>query len=98
MAAAAVSSWSGIWGQFLPVDIVAIAATLLGGYPVYRETLRALRHGHVNMEVSMAAAIFASLIVRQFTVSVGITLFALRSGYIETCALDRGGQTILLLE
>ena len=98
MAAAAVSSWSGIWGQFLPVDIVAIAATLLGGYPVYRETLRALRHGHVNMEVSMAVAIFASLIVRQFTVSVVITLFALLSEYIETYAVDKGRQTILLLE
>src|SRR5207245_1362199 len=98
MAAAAVSSWSGIWGQFLPVDIVAIAATLLGGYPVYRETLRALRHGHVNMEVSMAVAIFASLIARQFTVSVVITLFALLSEYIETYAVDKGRQTILLLE
>src|SRR3989454_658113 len=98
MAAAAVSSWSGIWGQFLPVDIVAIAATLLGGYPVYRETLRALRHGHINMEVSMAVAIFASLIVRQFTVSVVITLFALLSEYIETYAVDKGRQSILLLE
>src|SRR2546430_2763734 len=98
MAAAAVLSWSGIWGQFLPVDIVAIAATLLGGYPVYRETLRALRHGHVNMEVSMAVAIFASLIVRQFTVSVVITLFALLSEYIQTYAVDKGRQTILLLE
>src|SRR5256712_962075 len=98
MAAAAVSSWSGIWGQFLPIDVVAIAATLLGGYTVYRESLRELRHGHVNMEVSMAVAIFASLIVRQFTVSVVITLFALLSEYIETYAVGKGKQTILLLE
>src|SRR3989441_6062370 len=98
MAVAAISSWSGILGQLLPVDVVAIAATLLGGYPVYRETLRALRHGHINMEVSMAVAIFASLIVRQFTVSVVITLFALLSEYIETYAVDKGRQTILLLE
>ena len=98
MAAAAVSSWSGVWGQLLPIDVVAIAATLLGGYPVYRETLRALKQGHINMEVSMAVAIFASLIVRQFTVSVVITLFALLSEYIETYAVDKGRQTILLLE
>src|SRR5713101_6653631 len=98
MAVAAVSSWSGIWGQFLPVDVVAIAATLLGGYPVYKETLRALRHGRINMEVSMAVAIFASLIVRQFTVSVVIAFFALLSEYIETYAVDKGRQTILLLE
>src|SRR5712692_9537761 len=98
MAVAAVSSWSGIWGQFLPVDVVAIAATLLGGDPVYKETLRALRHGRINMEVSMAVAIFASLIVRQFTVSVVIAFFALLSEYIETYAVDKGRQTILLLE
>src|SRR3989454_3313032 len=98
IALAAVSSWRGIWGQFVPVDVVAIAATLLGGYPVYKETLRALRHGHVNMEVSMAVAIFASLIVRQFTVSAVITFFVLLSEYIETYAVDKGKQTISLLE
>src|SRR5712692_5385901 len=84
VAVAAVSSGIGIWSQFLPIDVVAIAVTLLGGYPVYKETLRALRHGQINMEVSMAVAIFASLIVRQFTVSVVITFFALFSEYIET--------------
>ncbi|TLX98170.1 MAG: cation-translocating P-type ATPase [Thaumarchaeota archaeon] len=98
IAVAAVFSWSGIWSQFVPVDVVAIAATLLGGYPVYKETLRALRHGHVNMEVSMAVAIFASLIVRQFTVSAVITFFVLLSEYIETYAVDKGKQTISLLE
>src|SRR5712692_7521171 len=98
MAVAAISSWSGILGQLLPIDVVAIAATALGGYPVYKETLRALRHGHINMEVSMAVAIFASLIVRQFTVSVVIAFFALLSEYIETYAVDKGRQTILLLE
>jgi len=98
IALAAVFSWSGIWGQFVPVDVVAIAATLLGGYPVYKETLRALRHGQINMEVSMAVAIFASLIVRQFTVSAVITFFVLLSQYIETYAVDMGRQTISLLE
>jgi P-type Cu+ transporter len=98
MAAAAASSGLGIWRHLLSVDVVAVAATLLGGYPVYRETFLALRHGHINMEVSMAVAIFASLIVGQFTVSVVITFFVLLSEYIETYAVDRGRQTITLLE
>jgi P-type Cu+ transporter len=98
MAFAAVFSGLGVWRQLLPIDAVAIAATLLGGYPVYKETLLALRHGRVNMEVSMAVAIFASLIVGQFTVSVVITFFVLLSEYIETYAVDRGRQTITLLE
>jgi heavy metal translocating P-type ATPase len=98
MAFAAVSSGLGVWRQLLPIDAVAIAATLLGGYPVYKETLLALRHGRVNMEVSMAVAIFASLLLGQFTVSVVITFFVLLSEYIETYAVDRGRQTITLLE
>jgi len=98
MAVAAVSSGLGLWRGLLPIDAIAIAATLLGGYPVYKETLLALRHGRVNMEVSMAVAIFASLLVGQFTVSVVVTFFVLLSEYIETYAVDRGRQTITLLE
>src|SRR5487761_807445 len=95
---AALISWIGIWRALTPIDFIAIAATLVGGYPVYKETFLALRHGRVNMEVSMAVAIFASLLVGQFTVSVVITFFVLLSEYIETYAVDRGRQTIRLLE
>ena len=98
MAAAALLSWFGVWRLFLPIDFIAIVATLLGGYPVYRETFQALRHGHINMEVSMAVAIFASLALGQFTVSVVITFFVLLSEYIEEYAVDKGRQTIVLLE
>ena len=98
VAFAAFSSGLGVWRHLLPIDAVSIAATLLGGYPVYKETFLALRHGRVNMEVSMAVAIFASLLVGQFTVSVVITFFVLLSEYIEAYAVDRGRQTIKLLE
>ena len=98
MGVAALLSWIGIWHVFLSIDFIAILATLVGGYPVYRETFGALRHGHVNMEVSMTVAIFASLAVGQYTVSVVITFFVLLSEYIETYAVDKGRQTIVLLE
>ncbi len=98
MGVATLLSWIGIWRAFLPIDFIAILATLVGGYPVYRETFGALRHGHVNMEVSMAVAIFASLAVGQYTVSVVVTFFVLLSEYIETYAVDKGRQTIILLE
>jgi Cu+-exporting ATPase len=98
VAAAAFSSGLGIWRAFLPFDAIAIAATLLGGYPVYKETFGAIRHGRINMEVSMAVAIIASLLVGQFTVSVVVTFFVLLSEYIETYAVDKGRQTIVLLE
>jgi heavy metal translocating P-type ATPase len=98
MAVVAVACGIGIYLRILPFEIVAIAATLVGGYPVYKETLQSLRHGHINMEVSMTVAIFASLILGQFTVSVVVTFFVLLSEYIETYAVDKGRQTIVLLE
>ena len=98
MAVVAVASGIGIYLKILPFDIVAIAATLVGGYPVYKETLQSLKHGRINMEVSMTVAIFASLALGQFTVSVVITFFVLLSEYIETYAVDKGRQTIVLLE
>jgi heavy metal translocating P-type ATPase len=98
VGAAAGISFAGLGKGFTPVDIIAIAAIILGGYPVYKETFESLRHGHVNMEVSMAVAIFASLFLGQFAVSVVITFFVLLSEYIETYAVDKGRQTIVLLE
>ena len=98
IAAAAAVSLSGVWRPFLPFDLIAIAAALVGGYPVYVETFQSLRHGHINMEVSMTLAIAASLLLGQFTVAVVVTFFVLLSEYIESYAVDRGRATILKLE
>jgi P-type Cu+ transporter len=98
IAAAAVVSLSGVWRAILPFDLIAIAAALAGGYPVYVETFESLRHGHINMEVSMTLAIAASLLLGQFTVAVVITFFVLLSEFIESLAVDRGRSTILKLE
>jgi heavy metal translocating P-type ATPase len=96
--AAALASWLGLWKVLFPFDLIAIAATILGGYPVYKETAQSLSHGRVNMEVSMAVAIVASLLLGQYTVAVVITFFVLLSEFIEEYAEDRGRQTITLLE
>ena len=98
IALATAVSLPGLGKSFTPVDIIAIVAILLGGYPVFRETFESLRHGQINMEVSMTIAIFASLLLGQFTVSVIITFFVLLSEYIETYAVEKGRQTIVLLE
>lgn len=63
MGFAALFSWLGVWRLFLPIDLVALASTLIGGYPIYKETFDSLRHKKINMEVSMTLAIFASLMI-----------------------------------
>src|SRR6267143_2007220 len=98
MGVAALFSYLGFWRSFSPIDLVAIGATLVGGYPVFVETFRSLRHRAINMEVSMTVAIVASLLVGQFTAAVVVTFFVLLSEFIEAYAVDKGRATIVKLE
>ena len=95
---AALVSYLGILRGLAPIDVVAIGATLIGGYPVFVETLQSLRHRSINMEVSMTVAIVASLLVAQFTAAVVVTFFVLLSEFIESYAVDKGRATIVKLE
>jgi len=95
---AAFVSYLGVLKGLGPIDVVAIGATLLGGYPVFVETFRSLRHRSINMEVSMTVAIVASLLVAQFTAAVVVTFFVLLSEFIESFAVDKGRATIVKLE
>lgn len=98
MGLAALFSWLGLWRHFLPIDLVALASTLIGGYPIYKETFESLRHKKINMEVSMALAIFASLLIGQFTAAAVIAFFVILAELLEEMAVDKGRATILRLE
>ena len=98
MGIAALFSWSGLWHRFLPLDFVAVLATLIGGYPIYKETFHSLRHKQISMEVSMALAIIASLVVGQFTAAVVIAFFVILAEFLETYAVETGRDTIAKLE
>jgi len=98
MGFAALVSWLGLWRHFLPIDLVALASTLIGGYPIYKETFESLRHKKINMEVSMALAIFASLLIGQFTAAAVIAFFVILAELLEEMAVDKGRATILRLE
>ena len=98
MGLAALVSYSGVWRYFLPFDLIAIAAAVIGGYPIYKETLLSLKRKHVNMEVSMTVAIAASLLLGQFTPAVVIAFFVILAEFIEQYAVDKGRTTVVQLE
>src|SRR5947209_7626046 len=98
MGVAALVSYLGLLHGITTIDVVAIGASLIGGYPVFVETFHAVRHRSINMEVSMTVAIVASLLVAQFTAAVVVTFFVLLSEFIESYAVDKGRATILKLE
>ncbi len=96
---AALFSLLGLWRLLWPFDLVAILATLIGGYPIYRETFHSLaRHRRISMEVSMTVAIAASLIVGAFFAALVITFFVLLAEFIEGYAIDKARSTITQLE
>ncbi len=98
MGSAATFSFSGIWQRFVSFDVIAIAATLIGGYPIYKETFHSLRHRRITMEVSMAVAIVASLIIQAFTAAVIIAFFVILAEFVEAYAVDKARTTVIQLE
>src|SRR5215469_17217583 len=78
-------------------NIVVVIAVLAGGYPIFKESLVALRKGRVNMELSMVIAIVASLALFQFLPAIVITFFALLSEFVEGFIVRKGRKNIQLL-
>jgi len=91
---AVILSWLGVWREFLPFDLVAILATLIGGIPVYRETMEAIRRRTLNMEASMTVGALASLGIGEFLPAAVIIFFALLSQEIESLTLYRARRAI----
>lgn len=86
------------WFQLIHPDWLAktiIGITVgVGGYPLFKESLYALRKGRVNMELSMVIAIAASLILLQFLPAIVITFFALLSEFVESLIVKKGRKNI----
>ena len=78
-------------------NIVVVIAVLAGGYPIFKESLVALRKGRVNMELSIVIAIVASLALYQFLPAIVITFFALFSEFVEGFIVRKVRQNIQLL-
>src|SRR5215831_18520642 len=92
-----VVAWMHILQPAWVGNIVVFIAVLAGGYPIFKESLVALRKGRVNMELSMVIAIVASLALYQFLPAIVITSFALLSEFVEGFIVKNGRKNIQLL-
>jgi heavy metal translocating P-type ATPase len=92
-----VVAWMHLLQPIWLGNIVVIMAVLVGGYPIFKESLVALRKGRVNMELSMVIAIIASLALYQYLPAIVITFFALLSEYVEGLIVRKGRRNIQLL-
>ena len=92
-----VVAWMHILQPAWVGNIVVVIVVLAGGYPIFKESLVALRKGRVNMELSMVIAIVASLALYQFLPAIVITFFALFSEFVEGFIVKKGRKNVQLL-
>ena len=94
MAAALLLSWLGVWKVIASFDFIALAATLIGGYPMYEEAFEAIRKRKMTMELSMSIAVIATLLIGSFFTGLVITFFVLIAELLEDLTVDRGRKVI----
>jgi P-type Cu+ transporter len=92
LAAAAV--WFRIWEPFPRISVIGIAATFIGGYPIFKEAIENIVERKMTMELSMTIALVAALAIGEFFTALVITGFVLAAEVLEGLTVGRGRSAI----
>jgi Cd2+/Zn2+-exporting ATPase/Cu+-exporting ATPase len=74
-----------------------IATVLVGGYPIFRKVVLALRQGQVTPHALMTLGIIGALSISEYTAAVVIVFFMRVSDYLEGLTTDRSRHAIRAL-
>ena len=94
MALAILLSLLDVWKIAAPIDFISLFATVVGGYPMVKEALEAVRERKMTMELSMSIAVLATLLIGQFLTGLVITFFVLFAELIEQLTVNSGRTAI----
>jgi heavy metal translocating P-type ATPase len=94
VALAAAAVWFHSWEPFESLNLIGVLATLIGGYPIFREAIENVLERRMTMELSMTIALVAALFIRQFFTALIITLFVLVAEVLEGMTVNRGRKAI----
>ncbi|TMP89428.1 MAG: cation-translocating P-type ATPase, partial [Verrucomicrobia bacterium] len=89
-----VASLTGWWRHWLSRDWLAFAATLVGGFPIFKEAWENLRKRRMTMELSMTLALVAALCIGQFLTALVIAFFVLFAEMVEGYTVGSGRRAI----
>jgi heavy metal translocating P-type ATPase len=92
LAAAAV--WFRIWEPFPRINVIGIAATLIGGYPIFKKAFENIVERKMTMELSMTIALLSALAIGEFFTALVITGFVLAAEVLEGLTVGRGRRAI----
>ncbi len=77
VALAAAAVWFRLWEPFPHISVIGIAATLIGGYPIFKEAFENIVERKMTMELSMTIALLSALAIGEFFTALVITGFVL---------------------
>jgi Cd2+/Zn2+-exporting ATPase/Cu+-exporting ATPase len=94
VAVAAAAVWFHVGEPFAHVSVIGIVATLIGGYPIFKEALENVVQRRMTMELSMTIALVAALSIGQAFTALVITAFVLVAEILEHLTVSRGRAAI----
>jgi cation transport ATPase len=94
VALAATAVWFRLWEPFAHFSVIGIAATLIGGYPIFKEGFEKIVVRKMTMELSMTIALLAALAIGEFFTALVITGFVLAAEVLEGLTVGRGRKAI----
>src|SRR5258705_9095298 len=94
VALSAAAVWFHLWEPFHRVSVIGLAATLIGGYPIFREALEHILERRMTMELSMTIALISALAIGEFFTTLVITAFVLAAEILEGLTVGRGRRAI----
>ena len=94
VALAAAAVWFHLWEPFHRVSVIGLAATLIGGYPIFKEAFENIVERRMTMELSMTIALASALAIGEFFTALVITAFVLVAEILEGLTVGRGRRAI----
>ena len=94
VALAATAVWLRLWEPFPHLSVIGIAATLIGGYPIFKEAFENIVERKMTMELSMTIALLSALAIGEFVTALVITGFVLAAEVLEGLTVGRGRRAI----
>jgi heavy metal translocating P-type ATPase len=90
VALAAAAVWFHLWEPFHRVSVIGLGATLIGGYPIFKEAFENILERRMTMELSMTIALVSALAIGEFFTALVITAFVLAAEILEGLTVGRG--------
>jgi heavy metal translocating P-type ATPase len=94
VALAAAAVWFHVWEPYQRISVIGLVATLVGGYPIFKEAFENILERRMTMELSMTIALVSALAIGEFFTALVITAFVLAAEILEGLTVGRGRRAI----